>query len=162
MREDPPNLRQEPHVQHAIRFVEDQHLEMIEPGVTRAHVVHQSARRRDNDVHAAAKRMFLWPHTDAAKDRRACDRCVNGKGVQILHNLRSQLARRRQHQRTRRTARLVDETMHDWKEKSGGLAAAGLRRGDHVPPFHRWRNGFGLNGVGRTKPSSLMPLRSDA
>jgi hypothetical protein len=42
----------EAHVEHAIGFVEDQHLDVLEHGLAGLQVVEQAARRRDQDVRA--------------------------------------------------------------------------------------------------------------
>ena len=70
--------------------------------VRRAEVIEQPARRGDDDVHAAAERVLLRPHADAAEHGGGGERRVHGEVVEILENLRRQLARRRQHERARR------------------------------------------------------------
>ena len=62
-------------------------------------MIEQAARRGDDDVDAAAKRVLLRPHADAAVDGRAGHRRVHGQVVQILEDLRGQLARRREDER---------------------------------------------------------------
>ena len=89
--------------------------------------------------------MLLRPHADAAEDRRGGDRRVHREVVQVLENLRRQLARRRQHERARRAARLVDQPVQDRQQERRGLAAAGHRAGEHVAPRERRRNGVGLD-----------------
>ena len=51
----------------------------VELRVRRAHVIEQPARRRDDDVDAAAERVLLRAHADAAEHRRAGDRRVHGE-----------------------------------------------------------------------------------
>ena len=92
----------------------------VELGVRRAEVIEQPARRGDDDVHAAAERVLLRAHADAAEDRGAGERRVHGERVEVLEDLRRQLARRRQHQRARRAARLA--------RSAGAGSAAGTPR----------------------------------
>ena len=54
--------------------------------------------------------------------------------VEVVEDLRRQLARRRQHQRPRRPARLVDQVVKDRQQERRRLAAAGLRAGDESRP----------------------------
>ena len=97
-------------------------------------------------VHAAAERVLLRPHADAAEDRGRRDRRVHGEVVEVLEDLRRQLARRREHQRARRAARLVDQLVQDRQQERRRLAAAGHRAGEHVAPVERRRDGVGLDG----------------
>ena len=69
--QDPADVRQEPHVEHPVRFVEDEDLEPLELRVGEAEVVEQTAGRRDEDVDAGAEGVLLRAHADAAEDRRA-------------------------------------------------------------------------------------------
>jgi hypothetical protein len=120
-------------------------LDLIQPGVCRAHVIDQPARRGDNDVHAAAKRMLLRPHADATVHGCAGDGRVHGQPVEILEDLRRQLARGRQNERLCRPARPIDEAIDDRQQKRRGFPAAGLGACDHVASLEgRW-NRFGLD-----------------
>ena len=145
MAQDAADVGQEPHVEHAVRFVEHEVLEAAELRVRLPEVIEQAARRADDDVDAAAERVLLRPHADAAEDRGGGQRRVHGEVVQVFDDLRRQLARRRQHERARRAARLVDQLVQDRQEERGGLAAAGHRAGEQVLPGERRRNRVGLD-----------------
>jgi len=73
---------------------------------------------------------------------------VDGEGIEIVQDLRRELARGDEDQRACGAARLVDQVVNDRQEKGGRLAAARLRGPDHVAPLHDRRNGFGLNRGG--------------
>ena len=148
--QDPPDVGQEAHVEHAVGFVEDEILEMRELGVRRAQVVEQPPGRRDHDVDPGAERVLLRPHRDAAEHRRAGERRVDRERVELLEDLRGELARRREHQRARPAARLVHQRVQDRQQECRGLAAAGLRAGEHVASGHRRRDRVGLHR-GRTR-----------
>ena len=154
LREDPPDLRQETHVQHPVRLVQHQMLDVPQPRVARAHVIHQPAGRRDDDVDAAAERVFLRPHADAPVDRRSRDRRVDGERVEVVQNLGRQLSGRSQDERLRRPPRPVDQSVNDGQQERGGLAASRLRARHHVAAVERRRNGLALNG-GRTNEAEL-------
>ena len=111
-------------------------------------MVEQAAGRRDDHVHAAAKGVLLRTHADAAVHRGAGDRRVDGERVQVLEDLRGQLARGRQDQRARRPPRPIDQPVKDRQQKRGGLAAAGLRARQDVASGERRRNRVRLNGRG--------------
>ena len=114
--------------------------------VRRSQVVEQAAGRRHEDVDAAAERVLLRPHADAAEDRGAGDRRVDGEIVEVLEDLRRQLARRREDERARGAARPVDEPVQDRQQEGGGLAAAGHGAGEDVAAGERGRDGLGLDG----------------
>ena len=153
MPEDPPDVGQEPHVEHAVGLVEDQELEVRELGVGRAQVVEQPPRRRDDHVDAGPEGVLLRPHRHAAEDRRAGERRVDRERVELLEDLRGQLTRRREDQRAGPAARLVHQVVQDREQEGGGLAAAGLRAGEHVAsrpsPAGSHRPGLGWDGESR-------------
>ena len=68
------------------------------------HVIHQPARRGDDDVDAGLERALLHVHRHAAVDGDARDRRVIGQALHLIFDLHGQLARRRQHQRARAAA----------------------------------------------------------
>ena len=148
VRQDLANLGEKAHVEHAVRLVEDEVLELIHPRVARSHVIQQPAGRRDDDVDAAPERVLLRSHPDAAEDRGAGDRRVDRERGEIFEDLRRKLPRRRQHERARRAPRLVDQTVENREQKRRRLAAAGLRGGNDVLAEHRRRDRFGLNRRG--------------
>jgi hypothetical protein len=130
--QDAADVGQEAHVEHAVRLVEDQHLETLEAGVGEAEVVQQPAGGRDQDVDAPAERVLLRAHADAAEDAGAGERGVDGQGLQMLRDLGGQLARGREHEGARRPAGLAGETVEDREEEGGGLPAAGHRAREDV------------------------------
>src|SRR5919108_244954 len=62
------DLGRESHVEHPVRFVQHEHLEIIEDEVLSFEVIDESARGRDDNVHAAAQCRFLWAECDTPKD----------------------------------------------------------------------------------------------
>src|SRR5262245_6684140 len=95
--------------------------------------------------------MLLRSVTDATEYRCAGNRRVHGELLQVIEDLRGQLARRRQHECARAAARLPDQIVENRQKKRGGLAAAGLRAREDVPSAERGRNGVSLNRCGANK-----------
>ena len=60
--DDPLDVRQEAHIEHAVRFVEDKGVQVIKTRLVLPHVVEESARRGDDYFHAGPQRLFLGPH----------------------------------------------------------------------------------------------------
>ena len=80
---------------------------------------------------------------------------MHGEVVEVLDDLRGELTRRRQHERARGAARLLDEAVQDRQQERGGLAAAGHRAREQILARHRERNRVGLNR-GRTSEPEIF------
>jgi hypothetical protein len=65
---DPFDILDETHVQHAVRFVKDQYLQLREVDLARAHVVDQATRRGHQDLGVAAEEFHLLRIRHAAED----------------------------------------------------------------------------------------------
>ena len=66
---DAIELRRESHVEHSVRFVENEYLEIVERNVLALHVIQQSSGCSDHDIDATTERFRLGLDTNAAKDR---------------------------------------------------------------------------------------------
>ena len=140
--DDAPDVGPEAHVEHAVGFVEDQRLEAVELGA-RPHVVHQPARRGDDERDARGQGPRLRLHRGAAVDGHAADAGVIAEALHVVVDLDGQLAGRRQHQHPRagrlgwraggvgggrRGQQPIDQRQHE----GGRLAGAGFGAGDDV------------------------------
>ncbi len=143
------------HVEHAIRFVEHEVLQAVQLCVRLREMVQQPARRADDDVDAAAERVLLRPHADAAEDRRRGERCMHGEIVEVFDDLRGELARRRQHERARAALPLGKQPLQHGQHERGGLAAAGHRAREQVLSGERQRDRVALNRGG-TRESEIF------
>ena len=153
--QDAADIREKAHVEHPVGLVQHQMLEPGELRVGRPEVVQEPAGRADDDIHPAAERVLLRPDRDAAEDRRGAEGRMDREVVEVLEDLRRQLAGRGDDQGARRSARLVDQLVEDRQEKRRGLAAARDGAGQHVAPGHRRRDGVGLDG-GRAGEAELF------
>ena len=99
--EDALDVADEAHVEHAVRFVEDEDLHFGERHGALFAEVEQAARRRDQDVAAVARLVDLRFLGDAAEDDQRAQVAVLAVVDDALRNLRGELARRREHQRAR-------------------------------------------------------------
>ena len=142
--DDAIDLRREAHVEHAIRFVEHEHFEIVEHDVLPLEMVDQPARRRHDDVDAGAQLLLLRLERHAAVDRHDAQVGVARVLVNALFDLDAQFARRREHERAG-AARAADQPLDDRKRERGGLAGAGLREAHHVAPLEDERNRFRLD-----------------
>ena len=152
------DVGQEAHVEHPVGFIEH---EVLEPGQLRvrlAEVIEQAAGCRDDDVHAAPEGMLLRTHADTTEHGSTGDRRVHGEVLQVLVDLRRELARRREHERARDTTGTIDELVHDREDERRGLAAAGHGAGKDVPAFERRRDRCFLDRGGAGETEFLHPL----
>src|SRR5207249_295988 len=111
------DVGQEAHVEHAVRFVEDEDLETVERSMGILKMIEQPAGRRHQDVDALAERLLLRPHADAAEDGRAGQIRKAGEPFEMLDDLRRQLASGGEDESAGGAAGLVDETVKDRQEE---------------------------------------------
>ncbi len=135
----------EAHVQHAVGFVQHQRVERIQLEAAAFDVVHDAARRADDDMRAVLQAVALRPHGGAADQRQYLD--VVGEARQAAHLLRhlvGQFARRAQHHGLHGKAARV-ELGEQRQRECRGLAAAGLGLRDEVVSGQRDRQALRLD-----------------
>ena len=150
-RDDAPNVGPEAHVHHAIRFVEHERIELVELHGAVAHVIHQPARRGDDDVDARLERALLRVHRHAAVDGDAGQVRVIGEALDVVFDLAAELARRREDEDAREAALVgrrrarPEHAVQDRQEERRGLARAGVGAADEVAAVHDDRDDRALN-----------------
>ena len=137
--EDPLDVGHEAHVQHAVRLVEHEDLDLAEVGGPLADEVEQPAGRGDEDLDAGPQLLDLGIERDAAVDHGRAQRHVPAVGLDALGDLHGELARRRQDEaadrvpgRRERRVRVRPEAVEDRQGERGRLAGAGLCGGEDV------------------------------
>ena len=118
-RDDLLDVGQEAHVEHPVGLVEDEDLDLAEVGDLLADEVEQAARRRDEDLDAAAQGLDLGVHRDPAVDDGRAQRDGPAVGPDALVDLHRELAGRDEDQHADRVA--------GRREAGVGVAAAGGR-----------------------------------
>ena len=112
-------------------------------------VIEQPSRRGDEQVQAAAQPARLRLHADPAEDDGAAQPQVAAVLPGRLHDLGGELARRRDHERARRSARpAAAQALQNRQQEGGRLAGAGLCAGNQVLSVERRRNGARLDRGG--------------
>ena len=157
------DIGQEAHVEHPVRLVEDEDLDLAEIGDTLTDQVEQPAGRRDEDLDAAAQRLDLGVHRDPAVDHGRPQRDGPAVGVDALVDLHRELAGRDQDEDPDRMARgreagvgLVAQPVEDRQHEGGGLAGPGLGGGEDIAARENERDRSGLDGC-----RGLVPLLGD-
>ena len=138
----------EAHVEHAVGFVQHQHLDLLQRQVAGVGVFDQPPRGADQDVHPA-QHGRLGLEVLAAGDQPGLDEGELGEALDFLEGLLGQFAGRQQDHRAQAHPRLgravTEQAVEHGQDEGRGLAAAGL--GDHpqVTPLQRRRNGRHLH-----------------
>ena len=147
--QDAPHVRQEAHVEHAVRLVENDDLDAVELHVPPAEMVEQPSGRGDEQIRTSLQAPLLRLHADPAVDHGAAHAEVPAVLHGGLANLRGELPRRRDDQRPRASRRLATgEVLQDRQQKGGRLPGPGLRARDQVLPVERGRYDARLDGRG--------------
>jgi len=142
------DVADEAHVEHAIGFVEYQHVDAGQVDRALLGMIEQPSRGCDDEIDAAAQPIDLRVDAHAAEDHGAAHAQMPAVGFDRFGHLGGQFARRHQHQRPRRPRRVARETVQNGQYEGGGLAGAGLGGGEHVAPLEDQRDGLRLDRCG--------------
>ena len=155
--DDPPDIGQKPHVEHAVRLVQDEHLDVREADRALVDMVQQPAGAGHHDLPAFAQLLDLGMYSHAAVDRHAPELCRAAQVFDAGVDLLGQLARRRDDQRAHLASLPGQQPLQDGQHKSRGLAGPGLGKAHHVMGLKDRRNRLNLDGGWR-----LVAERLDA
>ncbi|MNO99419.1 hypothetical protein D3C76_911880 [compost metagenome] len=142
-------LAGEAEVEHAVGLVEHQGLQLGELHRVLPVQVEQPPRRRHQHVDTLAQLQHLRVDAHPAVGHGGAQRHMLAVGAEAGVDLLGQLAGRHQHQRPRRIGRhlraFLEQTLQQRQGETGGLACAGLRRGEQVAALEHGGNGPGLH-----------------
>src|SRR5262245_29596085 len=147
---DPLDVGDESHVEHAVRFVDDEQLTAGQKQSSTLEVIEQAARRGDQYVDAAQQLGILVVERNAADDQRHVKLVVLAVLLEVLGDLRRKFTRRLENERARHTrasATLFQHGQHRQHEGSG-FSGTGLRNTEHVAPRKHVWDGLVLNWGG--------------
>ena len=161
--EDPPDVGDEPHVEHPVRLVEDEHFHAGRRPGALLQVVDQAPGGPDQEVDRPLERVALLDVVDAAEDERGPEPREPPELPRVRVDLDHQLARGRDDERAGRPLagvgrRVPEEPRERRDQERRGLAGARLGLARHVlaPEGHRERR-F-LDGGGRREAGGPDPL----
>ena len=137
------------HVEHAIGLVEHEAFHAVEAERIAANEVEQTARRGDQDLHAAKQCANLAAHRHAPNREGRFDAQMTAESAEALKDLARQLAGRTEHEDAaaflRYLARRLGEAVQDRQCECGGFARPGLGNTDYVTARHNGRNRLRLD-----------------
>ena len=155
------DVGQKTHVQHAIGFIENEEFHFVQFDGALFEMVEESSGRGGDDVRAGAEFIILLAVTDAAID----DGHFQIGEARIIANggfdLRRELARRLQDERTRANGIMFAELGKDRQGERGGFAGAGLRAADDVLAGQNQWYGAELDGGRIDVSHRLHALKND-
>ena len=126
----PVDLRPKTHVQHAIRFIQDEHAHVAQRDEPPFDQVLQTARRRNEDLRTAGT-LRLRADRGPAVDRGDTQRAGRGERLDLLDDLGGELTRRHEDQRGRTPGR-ARYALDEGDPEGECLAGAGGRRHEDV------------------------------
>ena len=147
---DALNIGDEPHVEHAVSFVDHKQLDAGEQQPSALGMVEQPAWRGNQHVDAAQQLGILIVERHAANDQCNVELVVLAILLKVLGDLGGEFACRLEDEGARHAcarASLLQHGQHRQHE-GGGLAGAGLRNTKDIAPCEHVRNGLVLNGRG--------------
>ena len=157
--DDPANVGDESHVEHAIGFIEHQDLNGTEIHRALLGVIEQTTRRCHQDVGPAAQRFDLRIDAHATEDDQRAQLQIFAVGLDAFANLRRQLARRYQNQRSRRARAWTHgmQTLQKRQGESRRLTGSGLCTCEDVASGENFRDdaaldrrGFGVLAISKS------------
>ena len=145
LRHDPLHVRNKPHVEHAVRLVDDQNLDLRKIEVSAARIIDDAPRGADDEIDRLPQGTALLLMVHAAEYDDAGQPGEDAERFGILMDLHRKLAGRRQYEGTRpaRLAvtlrRIVQEARESRQQERGRLAGSGLRLAGQVAPLKQRR-----------------------
>ena len=149
----PLDLRAKAHVEHAVRFVEDQRAHRTELDPATSHVIEKTARRGSDDLHALLESIQLRAVTDPAVDRRRPDLRSLRQGLGVVRHLLGKLPGGAQHQDLKSATRL--DLLQAGDHEGAGLSRTGLGDPHEIVPLEPRRDALRLNGSRTLPPQGL-------
>ncbi len=153
--QDLADVPDEAHVQHAVRFVQHQEVQVGEVQVVLAVVVQEAPGGGHQDLDARAQGLDLGVDVHAAVDAGGAQGQVAAVGVDALLHLHAQLAGGGEDQAADGVARggcagigAGGQQLQDGKHEARGLARAGLGAGEQVAAVEDGGDGLLLDGGG--------------
>lgn len=146
--EDSLDVRQKPHVEHVVRLVEDQGLDLGKVETTLLQQVEHSPGTPDHDLWAAAQAANLRARGHSAEEGQRLDLAELRKQADLSIDLDGEFPGRCQHEHEGAGARLLDQPLKYGQRKGRRFSGSGLGQAHHVLSPETGRNRFDLNRSG--------------
>jgi hypothetical protein len=149
------------HIEHAVGFVDHQHLNIAEQDLPAIEQVHQTTRRGDQHVNATRQHFLLFDKAFAADQQGHRQLVVLPIEGKVFRHLVGQLASRGQDQRARHTrfGPPLGQDVDHRQRKAGGFPGPGLGNPQHIAAHQDIRNGLFLDGCRGVVPDIFNGLK---
>ena len=138
----------EAHVEHAVGFVEHEHLHMSQRHGLLFSEIEQAAGCGDDDVAAVTQLRDLRAFTHATEDRHDAQARVLAVMAHAFFDLRGEFARGSEDQRARSNRIACSQLLQDRKHEACRLAGAGLCAREYIAAAEHGGNRRELDGGG--------------
>ncbi|MNX39763.1 hypothetical protein D3C86_701310 [compost metagenome] len=148
---DPVHILDEAHVQHAVRFIQHQHLDVVALELFLFYVLQQATRGGHDYVGGLGQGWQLLFMADAADDGLDAEVGMHRQRPGMGTDLQRQLAGRGQDQhaaRARLATREVQQVLHGGQQEGGCLAGTGRSGCQNIAAVQGWLQHHLLNGGG--------------
>ena len=144
---DALDVRNEAHVEHAVRFVDHQQFASVKEDVAAIKQIHQPPGRGNQHVDAFFERLHLITHRNAADQQGHGELVVLAVFFEIFGNLRGQFARRLKNERARHpcAAAPMGKNVDHRQDEAGRFARSGLRNTNQIAHHQHRRDGARLD-----------------
>ena len=149
--DDPLDVGNEPHVEHAVGFVDHQDLDVVQQDAAALEMVEQPAWRGDQHVGASLQRALLDGEAHAADQQRHVKLVVLAIDLEVFGHLGGQFAGRLEDERTRhaRLGAALRENIDHRQDEGGGLSRARLGASEDIATHQDDGDGLLLDERGR-------------
>ena len=138
--------RKESHVEHAVGFVEDEHLDVAQVGEAAIGEILQASGSRDDERGSGTESLNLSFLGDAADHERGLGHVLAAQLFVLFVDLHRKFTSRQQDQSVRLTRGLFAEHFDDGDQEGEGFAGSGLGGADDVFAIESGLDGALLNG----------------
>ncbi len=151
--DDPAHIGEETHVEHAIDFIEDEHVHVAHVHRALLEQIEQAPGRGADHIRPGGRFLLLFAVADAAVDERDPDVGEASVIAERGFDLRGEFARRLEHEAAK--GAVFGQVGQNREGERGGLAGAGLRGADQVFAREDDRERPELDGRGIGEPHRL-------
>jgi hypothetical protein len=125
-------LWKETHVEHPVRFIDDQYFNLVEFDGAAFKMIDETPRARDYDLDAVSYVTDLPIYRFAADNHGRAHARADGQKLKLAGDLRCEFASRREDQSAYSATRIAMKPIEDWQQKRRGFSAAGCRCGNQI------------------------------
>ena len=157
-RGDALQRRQKSHVEHPVRFIEDQNAQIAEVEQLAVEKILEPAGSRNDKPGATTNRAELPAFAHSSNDARCLGQLLPAQQIVLFDDLHREFAGRHENERRDPGRVALEQSLHHGDQKRERFARSGLRRGENIFALKRLGNRGSLHRSRRRKTSRREPL----